>query len=46
MLTIECMMQEGYGGDELEEYYQKVGLFSGLDCIIGILEDGVEYASI
>ena len=44
--TLEWMMQEGYGGDELAEYYQKVGLFSSSDGIIGILEDGVEYASI
>lgn len=46
MPTIEWMMQECYGGDELSEYYQKVVLFSGSDCIIGILEYGVEYASI
>lgn len=44
--TLEWMMQEGYGGDELAEYYQKVGLFSTSGGIIGILEDGVEYASI
>lgn len=44
--TLEWMMQEGYGGDELAEYYQKVSLFSQTDGIIGILEDGVEYASI
>ena len=44
--TLEWMMQEGYGGDELAEYYQKVGLFSSSDGIIGILEDGVEYTSI
>lgn len=44
--TIEWMMEQGYGGDELVDYYQKVGLFSESDGIIGILEDGVEYASI
>lgn len=44
--TLEWMMQEGYGGDELAEYYQKVGLISGSHGIIGILEDGVEYTSI
>lgn len=44
--TIEWLMQEGYGGDELVDYYQKVGLFSTSDGIIGILEDGIEYASI
>lgn len=44
--TIDWLVSEGYGGDELEEYYQKVGLFSQSDGIIGILEDGVEYTSI
>lgn len=44
--TLEWMMEEGYGGDELADYYQKVGLFSESDGIIGILEDGVEYTSI
>ena len=44
--TLEWMMEEGYGGDELAEYYQKVGLFNQTDGIIGILEDGVEYTSI
>lgn len=44
--TLEWMMQEGYGGDELTDLYQKVGLFNQTDGIIGILEDGVEYASI
>lgn len=44
--TIEWLMQEGYGGDELTDLYQKVGLFSTSDGIIGILEDGIEYASI
>lgn len=44
--TLEWMMEQGYGGDELVDYYQKVGLFSDSDGIIGILEDGVEYTSI
>ena len=44
--TLEWLSQEGYGGDELVEYYQKVGLFSQSDGIIGILEDGVGYTSI
>lgn len=44
--TIEWLVSEGYGGDELVDYYQKVGLFSQSDGIIGILEDGVEYTSI
>lgn len=46
MQTIEWMTQECYGCDELAEYYQNVVLFIGSDCIICILEDGVEYASI
>lgn len=44
--TLEWMIEQGYGGDELVDYYQKVGLFSDSDGIIGILEDGVEYTSI
>ena len=44
--TLEWMIEQGYGGDELVDYYQKVGLFSSSDGIIGILEDGVEYTSI
>lgn len=44
--TLEWMIEQGYGGDELTDLYQKVGLFSTSDGIIGILEDGVEYASI
>lgn len=47
--TLEWMMQEGYcSDDEIEDLYQKVGLFRGSHGIgiIGILEDGVEYASI
>ena len=44
--TLEWLEEQGYGGDELAEYYQKVGLFSESDGIIGILEDGVEYTSI
>lgn len=42
--TIEWLIEHGYGGDELVDYYQKVGLFN--DGIISILEDGVEYTSI
>lgn len=44
--TITWLIEEGYGGDELIDYYQKVGLFSESDGIIGILEDGIEYTSI
>lgn len=43
--TIEWLEEQGYGGDELADYYQKVVIFSN-DGIIGILEDGVEYTSI
>lgn len=44
--TLEWLEEQGYGGDELADYYQKVGIFSTSDGIIGILEDGVEYTSI
>lgn len=44
--TLEWLEEQGYGGDELADYYQKVGIFSTSDGIIGILEDDVEYTSI